>query len=167
MMIQILQRTPPWVVVLFVALIAFGLLQTRTRHVARVRVTVLPAVLIVMSAASVWTTFGGMPAALAGWLAGILAAVLLNRLLRWPRRVAYLPGARGYRVEGSWAPLAVMMTIFFTRYATNVALAIKPALAADAAIGGPAGLAYGLMSGAFLARALRILSAPPAEESPA
>lgn len=159
MMIQILQRTPPWVFGLFVVLIGFGLMQTRTRQVSRARLAVLPAVLIALSAVSVWSTFGGTPAVMGGWICGIAAALLLNRLLRWPRRIAYVAATRTFLVEGSWLPLAVMMTIFFARYATNVALAIQPALATQVVIAAPVAVAYGLMSGAFLARALRILSA--------
>ncbi len=32
MLLQILERTPPWVFLLFAVLVAFGLLQTRTRR---------------------------------------------------------------------------------------------------------------------------------------
>jgi hypothetical protein len=47
------------------------------------------------------------------------------------------------------------MTIFFTRYAVTVLLAIQPSLRqADSFTGGVAFL-YGLLSGLFFARALR------------
>ena len=42
MLLQILQRTPPWVFGLFAVLVAFGVLQSRTRQVTLVRVTILP-----------------------------------------------------------------------------------------------------------------------------
>lgn len=164
MMIQILQRTPVWVFGVFAALVVFGLLQTRTRHITRARVTILPAVLIGLSGLSLWTTFGGSLLALAAWAAGIGAAIALNQRVRWPRRVAYLPEQRTFLVEGSWLPLAAMMAIFFTRYATNVALATNPALGTLAEMQIATGFAYGLMSGAFLARALRILAAPRTTE---
>jgi len=52
----------------------------------------------------------------------------------------------------------MMMTIFFARYAVTVTLAMNPGLAASPWLATGVGCAYGLMSGAFLARALRILA---------
>ena len=45
MLLQILQRTPPWVFALFVVLIFFGVLQRRSRQLGWARVAVLPLVL--------------------------------------------------------------------------------------------------------------------------
>ena len=49
MLLEILKRTPPWVFVLFAALVFFGVMQSRTRQIALVRVTILPVVLIGLS----------------------------------------------------------------------------------------------------------------------
>ena len=91
--------------------------------------------------------------------AAVLAALLLNRAAKWPRKVSYAADTRSFLVEGSWAPLAVMMIIFFTRYAIAVTLAMHPELAATLWLPVAVSFAYGLMSGAFLARAVRILGA--------
>lgn len=163
MLLQILQRTPPWVFALFAVLVAFGILQSRTRQVSLARVTILPLVLIGLSLSGLWGTFGANVHAIAAWIAAVVAAVLLNRVVRWPRRVSYAAATRSFLVEGSWLPLAVMMIIFFTRYAVTVTLAIRPGLAATTWLPVVVGAAYGLMSGAFLARALRILGARRAE----
>ncbi len=159
MLLQILERTPPWVFALFAVLVAFGLLQTRTRQVPLARVTVLPLVLIGLSLSGIVGTFGAQPLALAAWFAAVLGAVFLNRFVRWPRRVAYDGATARFLVEGSWLPFAVMMLIFFTRYAVAVSLARHPELAGDPWLPVAVSFAYGLMSGAFLARALRILQA--------
>lgn len=159
MLLQILQRTPPWVFALFVVLVLFGLLQTRTREITVARITTLPLVLIGLSLAGIAGTFGANPTALAAWLAALAGAVLLNRAVKWPRRVTYVADTRRFLVEGSWLPLAVMMLIFFTRYAVAVTLAMRPALATAPWLPIAVSFAYGLMSGAFLARALRIFSA--------
>ena len=161
MLLEILRRTPPWVFALFAVLVWFGLLQTRTRQVTLARVTVLPLVLIGLSLSGLTGTFGANPYALAAWLAAVLIAVLLNRAVKWPRKVAYAAATRSFPVQGSWLPLAVMMLIFFTRYAVSVALAMQPGLATTPSLPAAVGFAYGLMSGAFLARALRILGASP------
>ncbi len=163
MLLQILQRTPPWVFALFALLIAFGILQSRTRQVSLARVAILPLVLIGLSLSGLLGTFGANGFAIAAWVAAVLAALLLNRTVQWPRKVAYSAGTRGFLVEGSWLPLAVMMTIFFTRYAVAVALAMRPELAATLWLPVAVSAAYGLMSGAFFARALRILGARRAQ----
>lgn len=163
MLLQILQRTPPWVFALFALLVVFGFLQSRTRRISLARVTILPLVLIGLSLSGLWGTFGGNAFAIAAWVAAVLAALLLNRAARWPRKVSYEPGTRSFLVEGSWAPLAVMMIIFFTRYVVTVTLAMHPELAATLWLPVAVSLAYGLMSGAFLARALRIYGARQAE----
>lgn len=157
--LQILQRTPLWVWPLFLALIWLGILQSRTRAVPRARLFALPAAMIGLSLFGVWSTFAAAPLSLAAWGGGILLAVLLNRILGLPAGVAYSPASRRYTVPGSWLPLALMMVIFFTRYAITVTLAINPLLRETAMFAGIASLAYGLMSGTFFARALHVLRA--------
>lgn len=159
MILQILQRTPPWVFVLFVMLLVLGVMQTRARDLGRARVALMPAIFLPLSVFGVWSAFGPEPLAFGAWLAGVGAAVLLNRYARVPRQVRYAPETRRFHVAGSWIPLAMMMAIFFTRYAIAIATAMQPALKTTPAFAAAVGAAYGLFSGAFLARALRILSA--------
>jgi hypothetical protein len=166
MLLEILKRTPSWVFLLFALLVVFGAMQIRTRQISLARVAILPLALIGLSLSGLWSTFGGnglAELAIAVWIAAVAVAVLLNRFAKWPRKVAYTAATRSFLVEGSWIPLAAMMLIFFTRYAVNVMLAINPALAASPWLTAGIATAYGLMSGAFVARALRILrSARPA-----
>lgn len=157
MILQILQRTPPWVFALFAVLVIFGFLQSRPRQMGWTRVAILPLVLLGLSLSGMWTAFGPQPLAFACWLAAIVLALLANQFARWPRRVVYAPDTRLFHVAGSWLPLAVMMTIFFTRYAVTVAMAMLPALKTSPAFLAGVGFIYGLMSGAFLARAVRIV----------
>jgi hypothetical protein len=159
MFLQILERTPPWVFVLFVVLLVLGALQSRPRELGRGRVALLPAVFLPISLWAVWTAFGPEALAFGAWLAAVGAAVLINRTARVPRQVSYSPESRRFRVPGSWLPLAMMMAIFFTRYAVAVATAMQPALKAMPLFAAAVGFAYGLLSGSFLARALRILGA--------
>lgn len=163
MLREILKRTPSWVFMLFAVLVLFGAMQSRTRQISLARVAILPLVLTGLSLSGLWGTFGGgggyADVAIVAWIAAVVVAVLLNELAQWPREVAYASATRTFRVEGSWIPLAVMMLIFFTRYAVNVTLAIKPGLADSHWLAAGVGAAYGLMSGAFVARALRILRA--------
>jgi hypothetical protein len=157
--LQILQRTPPWVWLLFLALVGLGALQSRTRTLSRTRLFAFPAAMIGFSLFGVWSMFGAAPVSLAAWGGGILLAVLQNRILRLPRGVAYSSASRRYTVPGSWLPLALMMVIFFTRYAVTVTIAINPRLREAALFAGVVSLVYGLMSGTFFARALHVLRA--------
>jgi hypothetical protein len=172
MILQILQRTPPWVFVLFAALLVLGVLQSRPRELGATRVAVLPAIFLAWSLFGVWSAFGLEPLAFGGWLCGIGAALLINRLARLPRNVSYSADTNRFRVEGSWIPLAMMMAIFFTRYVIAVATAMQPALKTVPTFIAAVGFAYGLISGSFLARALRVLAfrvvsgAPAARPAP-
>ena len=132
MLLEILKRMPAWVFVLFAALVFFGVMQSRTRQVTLVRVTILPLVLIGLSLSGLSGTFGGKGNtgfALAAWLAAVAATVLINRHAKWPRNVVYTAASRTFLVEGG-------------------------------------SFAYRLISGAFLARALRILGAARAAGLP-
>ena len=157
MLLQILQHTPPWVFALFVVLLIFGYLQSRPRNIGWARVAILPVALVGLALSGIWAAFGPAPLAFACWLAAIAVSVLANRFVRWPRQVRFSAQSRQFTVEGSWLPLAVMMVIFFTRYAVSVAMAMEPSLKATPPFVAGVSFAYGLMSGAFLARAVRIL----------
>jgi hypothetical protein len=159
MILQILQRTPPWVFVLFAVLLLLGVLQSRSREIGRARVALMPAIFLPLSLWGVWSTFGPQALAFGAWVAAVGAAVLINRYTRVPRQVSYAPETRLFHVAGSWTPLAMMMAIFFTRYVIAVSLAMQPSLKTMPLFAAGVGAAYGLMSGSFLARAVRILGA--------
>jgi hypothetical protein len=165
MILQILQRTPPWVFALFLALLFLGAMQVRPRDISRARVALMPAIFLPLSLWGIWAAFGPEAVAFAAWLAGVGAAVLFNHYGRLPRQVSYTPETGLFHVPGSWVPLAMMMAIFFARYAISVAMAMQPELKSMQVFAAGVGAAYGLMSGSFLARALHILGAAAAPRS--
>jgi hypothetical protein len=71
--------------------------------------------------------------------------------------VNFVTETRSFSVPGSWLPLALMMAIFFTKYAVGVILARKLQISGELAFIGSISLIYGLLSGVFLARAVAIL----------
>jgi hypothetical protein len=156
MLIQILAHTPPWVFGLFLALVALGVAQTRPRQVARARLALLPLAMTTLALLGVWSSFADHAVALAAWTTTMLGVVGASLAWAPPRMAAYSPASKRYAVPGSWIPLALMMGIFFTKYAVAVVRAMQPAaLDGTAAITAVCAL-YGLYSGLFLARALRI-----------
>ena len=156
MLFDILQHTPAWVWGLFVAITALGLAQTRDRDVSLVRITMLPLLLVALSASGVLSRFGHSPVAIGSWGAGLGAALVFARNTLAVRGAAWSARTATLRVPGSWLPLALMLALFATKYVAGASLALHPALASDPAFAGACGLAYGSFSGLFLARALSL-----------
>jgi hypothetical protein len=159
---QILRGTPIWVYPLFLCLIVLGYLQSKPRDVAPAMLAILPVALGAFSLTRVLTVFGPEPLALAAWAAGTAAAVLLNSALKQPAGVRWSASTGSFHVPGSWAPLALMMAVFFARYALAVSLVMAPGLVHSAGFAAAAGFGFGLLSGMFIARALRVWSQRPA-----
>lgn len=157
MITQILTHTPLWVFGLFFGLVYLGYVQSRTRQVSRSRLIVLPIAMLAWSLYSVWSTFGAHVAALAAW-ACAWAAVVAVGLARGPSRSAsYDAATTQFTVAGSWLPLALMMGIFFFKYAVAVAHAVKPGGLDTTMAVAVVSATYGLFSGLFMARAVRVL----------
>lgn len=156
-MMPILSNTPPWVYGLFVLLLVFGLMQTRTRSVRRVPALLLPAGMVALSLAGIQSSFGLRPAPLASWALALAASAWVGPALFRDQRVAYHKEARAYQVPGSWWPLLIIMAIFFAKYVYAVMQALNVgAITAPAFIVAlPA--VYGLLSGYFAARALHLV----------
>jgi len=165
MFLQILKHTPLWVWGIFTVLLYLGYFQTRPHTLARRRVAILPAIFIVLSLFGIWSVFGAAPAAVVGWATGFALALLLNRRLQLPRVVHYDPADARFSLPGSFGPLALMMAIFATRYVVTVVLIMSPATGATLPFALTVSLVYGLLSGAFFARSLRILGAANAPRS--
>lgn len=156
-MMQILTHTPLWVFGLFFGLVYLGCLQSRTRQVSRGHLIVLPVAMLAWSLYSVWSTFDAHLTALTAWACAWVAVVAIAMLRAPSRRVAYDASTKQFTVPGSWLPLALMMGIFFFKYAVAVVHAMTPGiLETTTAVALVAGT-YGLFSGLFMARALRVL----------
>lgn len=153
MLLEILKRTPPWVYLLFVVLLAFGYSQSKPRVVPRARIAILPGVMIGFSLYGVLSSFGTPALALVGWLLGVGLALLLGQALPFSRDASYSASTRSFAVPGSWLPLILMMAIFFIRYIVAVLLVRNPALADLELFAGGICLMYGFLSGIFLAGA--------------
>jgi len=158
--VTVLSRTPVWVWALLALLVALGARQLSTQVVSRTRVAALPVALGMLSLWGAGSSFGVRPQVLGPWLLGVGAGLMLNRPLRLPRRVRALPDGR-FEIGGSVVPLALMMAVFSTRYAVNVALAVAPGLATEPSFAAAAGLLYGLPFGLLAARAAQVLGTAP------
>lgn len=160
-------HTPIWVWLLLKGLIVLGLVQTRDREVGLFKVRAMPVGLGLWSLVSAGQAFGWSSATLALWaLAWALGLVLQPWLMPSPRVQALAEGR--YTIAGSWAPLVLILAIFFIRYAVSASMAVVPELATLPAFAVPACLLYGLPSGLLAARARHVLATrAPAAAAPA
>ena len=154
MILDILQHTPLWVLAIFVALVVLGARRVRANTVGVRRLLILPIAMTGFSLFGLTRAFGAGLVPLAAWSLAFAAILALALLRPADPRVQYSPTTRTIHVPGSWLPLALMMTIFFLRYAVGVLLAMHPGLSADASFAAVVAVVYGLSSGGFAARAL-------------
>ena len=153
---EIIRRTPLYVFGILAGLIILGVQQMRERRVSRGRLLILPLVMVAFSVFGIALSFGWNPIALASWAAGLGIALLANEFIRAPRGVRAVAAEGPFVVPGSWVPLALMMVIFFSRYAFAVMLAMRPERGASTVFVAASAGSLGLCSGIFAARAARI-----------
>lgn len=156
--LTVITETPLWVWGLLAALIALGLRQSRDQVVAKPWLLIRPVAIGSLSLLGATSTFGLHLAVQPMWLLGVAAGLAISRSLRLPHRLQPLQDGR-FAISGSWAPLALMMSIFALRYVSSAALAIEPLLAGESAFAAVASALYGLPAGLVAARALQVLGA--------
>ena len=157
-MLEIIGHIPSWVFALFLGLVVLGVQQTRARTVTLARMTILPLAMLALSFWGVWNTFAGSALGVACWLGAMLAAALLAQRFDFSRDVRFLPDTRSFIMPGSWLPMALMMAIFFTKFAVGISLAQHGELRNLAPFVAMASLAYGFWSGIFIGRMTQILA---------
>ncbi|HJV69013.1 DUF6622 family protein [Ideonella sp.] len=168
MSMQILSHTPRWVFVLFTVLLLLGLSQLAGRRAGLRRVSILPLAMLAWSLYGTLAAFAAQPVVLLGWLGALAAACAAVATRPLPAGTAYDPATRRFALTGSAWPLVLMMGIFFTRYTVGVLLAMSPGLASDSGFGWTVASLYGMLSGVFLGRALRLwkLALPTLAQAP-
>jgi len=156
MMLRILTNTPTWVWGLLAALLALGISQMFTRTAGLARVMLLPAAMTGLALYGIVSAFGAAPATLLAWCTA--AALALPALLArpMPAGIRYDTATRRFTLPGSALPLLLILGIFLTKYAVGATLAMQPTLANESVFTLTVAVLYGLFSGIFLGRALRL-----------
>jgi Family of unknown function (DUF6622) len=155
---QILIHTPLWVYGLFIALVVFGLQQTRSRNVNAVLAYFLPLGMIALSLAGINSSFGIKPAPIAMWAIGLLMVTVIGFRHFRDDRVTFTRSSRSFFIPGSWTPFFVIMAIFFTKYVFAVMHVFDAEIVATEAFVASMSLAYGCFSGYFSSRAVNLAS---------
>jgi hypothetical protein len=147
-----ISKIPVWVFFIFAALVFVGYRQTRTRQVAPTMLVVLALSMLGLSSYGVIAAFGANAAPLAAWALGIATSVTFGRGVFGPRGLVQVSPAR-VQVPGSWLPLALMMGIFVAKFVLGFATGIGSPVVTQPGFVAGASAMFGLLSGAFSARA--------------
>lgn len=142
---------PLWPLLILAALIALGVRQSRDRLVQPQTLVRLAAVMLALSLYGVASAFGAHALPLLAWAAGLSAVLVLGRGVLAPRVLAREGAA--VRLQGSWLPLALMLGIFVAKFVLGFAAGVGSPVVHQAWFVAAASLTFGLLSGAFAARA--------------
>jgi hypothetical protein len=165
-MLQILAHTPIWVFVLFVVLLVFGLLQTRSRAVKPLLAYFLPAGMIALSLAGVQSSFGIQALPVGSWATGVAMVTFIGVRFFPLKAVTYDSEKKHFLIPGGWLPFFVIMAIFFTKYAVAVMRGLDSPFVDRPAFAMALSLAYGCFSGYFAARAVSLVAAARQPDNP-
>jgi len=158
MLQQIVLHTPLWVWALLAFLVYRGLIAAGGREVPLKKTLIIPLLMFALSLHGTLSAFGPQLSTLAPWL----LCLAIGAALAWAlfRRDAVRPYPRRGSVylRGSWLPMALMLAIFATKYAVGVLLALQPQWAQQAGFALAVCALYGLFSGIFVGKMLRILA---------
>ena len=150
MLLQILTRTPPWVFPLFLLLMAIGLWMRRERTLPVVRAVTFPLAMLLLSALGAIAGFGASATTLAGGVSGMSFTSALGYRRAKPDGVHVDAERRTVTLPGSWRPLALMMIVFFLKYAVGVMQALRMPVTNAATFSAVVCFAYGALSAGFL-----------------
>lgn len=155
-MSQLIHNLPSWVIALFFTLLWLGYTQTKTRHISRFRITLLPLIFLGLSIYGVLNVPHALPLAVIAWGLGIRGAFRFNSQFDYGRGVVMDQDREHFVVPGSWIPLALMLSVFAIRFVQGYltgAHVVDPNSISYIVI---SALVSGLISGTFLARAVAI-----------
>ena len=131
MLMQILTRTPVFVWAILALLVYRGVVSSRDREVKIGALAVMPALMLCLSVQGLISSFGFQPVVLAAWLLASCAGLWTGWRLTDTSAIQGNPAARTVMVQGSWIPMAMLLTIFIVKYVSIVTMKINPEIQAD------------------------------------
>lgn len=159
MTLDILRHTSFWVWALLAKLAALGRWHTQARQIGRLRLALLPLVMIGLSVGGVLSSFGGRAVAPGGCGASVGGALAFGRDARnavVARGATGAPRTGRLHLPGGWLPPGLMPALFAVRYVAGASLGLHPALATDAVFAAACSFGFGGFSGLLLARSLSL-----------
>lgn len=156
MIIGIVTHTPLWVWPLLAFLLYRGWQAGCDREVPLLKALAMPVVMLGLSLSGLLLGFGAHPA---NALLGAAAMLVAGFFSFHSRSAAIRVDAARHRIalRGSWQPLLLTLGIFAVKYSAAVTLALHPQLASNVRFALPQAGLYGIFSGIFAGRLLRIM----------
>ena len=158
--VDIVRQTPLWVAGVLAGLAWLGFSATRSRRVHLARLLAMPAIMGALALWGVQSAFistGQLPTLLALWALCYAAVLAVGSRLAAPVGARYDAATRSFHLPGSWLPMGLILAVFLLKYAIGVQLAMEPTIATHPGFAYPVAAVYGLLSGIFAARTLRVL----------
>ncbi|WP_045826789.1 DUF6622 family protein [Teredinibacter turnerae] len=128
-MMELLTKTPVWVYVLFVTLLALGFSQTRTRKPPLAVPFILPVLMSLYSAVDTVLHFSADGRGLGIAIVSATCAWGYVRKSRIADGIIYLPEEKRFEIKGSFTPLIIILCIFTVKYIHGAISALRPELA--------------------------------------
>lgn len=156
MFVQIITHTPIWVWAIFVLLLWLGFKQSLPSTPGLKRITLIPLAMLGLSLYGLVSVFGSASVLLLAWgCSAVLAATLVARQ-PVQQGTQYNSWTQRFELPGSWVPLVLMMSIFMTKYGVGITAVMQPDLLHSAVFSYSICAVYGVCSGVFAGRALRL-----------
>lgn len=157
-MLEIFQKTPVWVWVLFGLLIVLGYMQTKERALPLTRALIIPLVMFFLSLQGVISLFGfGLGVVAWAFGMGLLSKITLGHKV--VKSVIYEPQKKLFIIQGSWVWFWVIMGIFWLKYILSVIFNVAAELLNIPWVFLSASFCLGGLSGLFLARVIAMYRA--------
>lgn len=152
-MVEIIQRTPVWVWVLFFLLLVLGYVQSKERTLGYTKALLMPYAMFLFSLYGVLASFGWAYTLLL-WVVGIAGGIFLGMRLSAVHEVVYVPANQTFIIKGSWFWCALIMLLFCVKYSVGVMLARQLEVVQTLFFSASVSVVYGLFSGIFFARVI-------------
>jgi len=146
---------PVWPFAILAVLFVLGRRQARDRVVEPGTMVKVALAMLALSLYGVTAAFGAHVVPVLAWALGFAASVLLGGPVFAPRGLARQGSA--VRVPGSWLPLALMLGIFVGKFALGFATGTGAPVVHEAWFAALMSTTFGLLSGAFAARAAAVV----------
>jgi hypothetical protein len=157
MLYQLITRPPIWIWLLLAFLIYRGVAASTDRQLPVQRVVLFPLIMLALSVQGVLFAFGMQPLAILSWLAAALAIACLRWKLADPANLVFDRARKMVFQRGSWLPLVLMLSIFCTKFALAVLMAMHPDWPHQPGFGMGVCALYGAFSGYFLGTLAQLL----------
>ena len=156
MFIQIITHTPIWVWAVFVLLLWLGFKQSLPSTPGIKRITLIPLAMLGLSLYGLVSVFGLTGTLLTAWVCPAVLAAFITVQQPAIQYTKYNPWTQRFELPGSWVPLVLMMGIFITKYGVGITAVMRPDALHSAIFSYSICALYGVCSGVFAGRALRL-----------